>query len=195
MNNPESVKIDGELYPINTDFRIAIKCNELIMDDSIGDNERGLAIIYLLFGDKGLEAEHHHTKLIELTDKYLSCGKERKETDEEPDMDFVQDMNYIEASFMSDYRIDLSNVEMHWWKFYNLLCSLSNSDFGNCCVLNRIRNIRNCDVSKITDTKEKQRMIELKQEVALKKKEEKLSNEELDSINLFYELNGINRKE
>ena len=69
-------------------------------------------------------------------------------------MDYKQDMDYIEASFMSDYRINLSNVKIHWWTFSNLMNGLSNSEFGNCCVLNRIRNLRTYDTSQIKDKKE-----------------------------------------
>ena len=57
-------------------------------------------------------------------------------------MDFIEDMPYIEASFMSDYKIDLTTCQMHWWKFFKLLEGLSNSEMGNCCILNRIRNIK-----------------------------------------------------
>ena len=36
---------------------------------------------------------------------------------------------------------DLENKEMHWWKFMDLMNGLSNSELGNCCVLNNIRNL------------------------------------------------------
>ena len=77
MNNPEFVKIGDKRYKINTDFRIAIKCNEISMDENIGDYERLLAIIYLLFGDEGLEDEMNHEKLLELGIKYLQCNKRK----------------------------------------------------------------------------------------------------------------------
>ena len=56
MNNPEYVRTkNGKNYKINTDFRVALKCNEVSMDTSIGDLERTLAIVYLLFGDEGID--------------------------------------------------------------------------------------------------------------------------------------------
>ena len=200
MNNPEFVKIDEELYPINTDFRVAIQCNEISMNETIGDNEKMLAIIYKLFGDKGLDDNKHHERLFELAEKYLNCGQERtiNKKDIEPDMDFVQDMDYIEASFMSDYNIDLANTEMHWWKFYNLLCGLSNSEFGNCCVLNRVRNLRNLDLKEIDDPKKRQEMADIKESIALKKKQkpkEILNNKQKENIDNFYKMTGIKRKE
>ena len=52
MNKPEYVKVDDKLYKINTDFRVAIECNRIAEDETIGDYERSLAILYKLFGDE-----------------------------------------------------------------------------------------------------------------------------------------------
>lgn len=52
MNNPQYVKVDNELYKINTDFRVALECNKIALDKKINDYERALAIIYKLFGEK-----------------------------------------------------------------------------------------------------------------------------------------------
>ena len=52
MDYPKYVKIGEKKYKINTDFRVAIECNNIIQDKNIGDTERGLAIIYKLFGEK-----------------------------------------------------------------------------------------------------------------------------------------------
>ena len=52
MNNPQYVKVDNKLYKINTDFRIALECNKIAEDTTIGDLERALAVIYKLFGEE-----------------------------------------------------------------------------------------------------------------------------------------------
>lgn len=198
MDYPKYVKIGEKKYKINTDFRVAIECQEIALDDSIGDFERALAIIYKLFGDDGLDDNNNYEKLLELAQKYLSCGKEiDSKTNEEPDMDFIQDMPYIKASFRSDYNINLDDEEMHWWEFYDLINGLSNSEMGNCCVLNRIRNLRTFDTKDIKDQKELAKINEAKKQVALKKREVKkeLTYEQKRNIDNFYEKIGINRKE
>lgn len=191
MNYPKFVEVDGKQYKINTDFRIAIECNRIAEDNTIGDYERSLAIIYTLFGEEALDDNKNHIKLLELAKKYLSCGKELEDSKEEPDMDFIQDMDYIEASFMSDFKIDLENEEMHWWKFMKLISGLSNSEMGNCCVLNAVRNLRNYDVSQIKDDKERQKIIKAKQQVALKKQEKKFTKEQEDAMDKFNKLAGL----
>lgn len=193
MNNyPEYVSIKGKQYKINTDFRIAIECSKVAEDGTIGDLERSLAVIYLLFGNEGIDNPQDYELLLKSAKKYLSCGKEVEVKDnKKPNMDFVKDYDYIEASFMSDYHIDLSNKEMHWWKFFNLLEGLSNSDMGNCCILNRIRNFRDFDISQIKDPKERQKAKEAQDMIALDKKEIHLTAEQEASMERLNKILGI----
>lgn len=166
---PEYVEIDNKRYKINTDFRVAIECNRIAEDVTIGDYERALAIIYMLFGDEGLNDHKNYGKLLELAKKYLSCG-EVKKNNEKPDMDYIEDYGYIWASFITDCNgMDIDNINMHWWKFFSLLNALSNSELGNTCILNRIRNIRNMNPNEIKDRKEREKLIKLQEQFALKR--------------------------
>ena len=187
--NPTKVKVDGEIFPINTDFRVALECNRISQSD-VGEYEKTLAIVYKLYGEKGLKSDKI-AKLVELGQKFLLLGKtpEEIEEKEEPDMDFNQDMDYIKASFMSDYKIDLENTKMHWWTFYNLINGLSDSEMGSCCVLNRVRNLRKMDISEIKDRKLREKVIKAKESVALNKKT--ITKEQEESIRRFEELTGI----
>jgi len=177
INYPEFAKVKDEKYKINTDFRIALRCNEIAKDNNIENEERALGIIYLLFGDKGLKDSNNWKDLLQIGLKYISCGKEtKKENDEEADISFEQDWGYIQASFFSDYNIDLSKKQMHWWLFYDLLCGLTEN-----CILNRVRFVRDFDISEIKDSKEKQKWIEQKEQVALKR-EKTSKQKELDEL-------------
>lgn len=193
MNNPEYVKIGDKKYKINTDFRVALECNKIAEDKSISDTERALAIIYKLFGDVGINDCENQQKLLRLGIKYLCMGKELEKNNDEPDMDFEQDMDYIETSFISDYGIDLSKEKMHWWKFNNLINGLSNSEMGNCCVLNRVRSLRRFDVRTIKDNKERQRIIEAQKSVALKKNVPVLTDKQKKSVENIIKLAGLDK--
>ena len=189
----KKIQIEDTIYEANTDFRIAIRCNEIAQDKTIGDFERVLGIICTMFGPDALDNPNHYEKLLKWAKNYLSCGEEIVDTHEQPDMDYVEDMDYIEASFMSDYRIDLENEEMDWHKFNKLMNGLSNSELGNCCVLNRIRNLRNFDLSEIKDSKERQKIAKAKEQVALKKykKENNLTKEQEESMRRLNEILGL----
>ena len=193
MKNPTFARVENERYDINTSFRVAIECSKIAEDETIGDYERALAIIYLLYGDKGLENPQHYNKLLEIAKKYLVCGKENTESTDEPDMDYEEDMRYIEISFMSDYGINLSETDMHWWEFNKYIEGLSNSELGDCCVLNRIRNLRTFDTKEIKDRKERERIEKAKKQFALKKnkKENHLTKEQEESMKELNKMLGL----
>ena len=199
MNNPKYVSVDNELYEINTDFRIALECETIAQDASIGDIERAMAIIYKLFGEKGLDCKNQN-KLLELAMKYLLLGEDKKSLKNEPhenyELDFNKCIGLIKASFKFDYNYDPYELEyLHWYDFYNDLQSLSTSEFGNCCILNRIISILNQDVKEIKDNKQRQKLIDaqkmLKQKYCKEEKVE-MTKEQEESAKAFYKSLGIN---
>ena len=177
MNSyPEYIEIYNKRYKINTDFRIALKCDEIYRDDTICDYEKTLAIIYLLLGDEGLKDTFNHEKMCELLVKYLLCGKTAEDLndDSDPSMSFKQDTGYIKASFMSDYQIDLDNTNLHYWAFYDYLQGLTDDS-----VLNRVRMIREEPLSG-KKGKEREKWEKAKKQVELKK-EKTQREKELDA--------------
>lgn len=198
MSNPKYVKVDNKLYNINTDFRIALECNNIAEDKLIGDYERALAIIYKLFGEKGLECENQN-KLLELGMQYLSLGRDieqlKSENNDKYELDFNKCKGIIKSSFKFDYKYDPYELEyLHWYDFYNDLESLSTSEFGNCCILNRITNILNQDLKNIKDSKTRQEIIKAQQmlkEKYCKVKEKKITKEQEESAKAFYKSLGI----
>ena len=195
MKYPEYVRLDNKEYKINTDFKVALECNRIAEDDTIGDFERSLAIIYTLFGDEGLNDTKNYDKLLELAKKYLSCGKEVEvKKNEEPDMDFIYDYGLIWASFMSDYKIDIDKEDMHWWKFFELLNGLSSSELGNSCILNKIRAGRTYDAKEIKDNKKRQEFIDWQKSIALPKKKKKITKKQKDMVKDIYKRVGLRRE-
>lgn len=198
MNNPKYVSVDNQLYEINTDFRVALQCNTIAEDTSIGDIERAMAIIYKLFGEKGLDCKNQN-KLLELAMKYLLLGGDKKPLKNEPhenyELDFNKCIGLIKASFKFDYNYDPYELEyLHWYDFYNDLQSLSTSEFGNCCILNRVASVLNQDVKEIKDNKQRQKLIDeqkmLKQKYCKEEKVE-MTKEQEESAKAFYKSLGI----
>ena len=183
MSNPEYAKVGEKQYNINTDFKVALKCERVALDDEIEDTERALAIIYLLFGDDGLENPKDYEELLKKATIYLSCGKEMTRDKDDPDMDFEQDKAYIRASFYTDYNIpDIYSTDMHWYDFVTLMNGLKED-----CVLNRVREIRNYDTSEIKDPKTLTQIRKQKASVALKKNEPQMTEEQKRGYEYFME--------
>jgi hypothetical protein len=95
MSCIKKIQIGDTIYNANTDFRVAIECNRIANDETINKYERPLGIICTMFGEEGLDNPEHYEKLLKWALNYLSCGKEIKKTQEEPDMDYIEDMEYI----------------------------------------------------------------------------------------------------
>lgn len=196
MSNPTKVKIKDKIYNLNTDFRIAIKCDSIARDSKISDFERALAIIYLLYGEEGLNSDCDYEQLIKLGLKYIALGHDKESVNQsenkEADMDLVEDEGYIKSSFKFDYGYDPYQLQyLHWYDFYNDLANLSSNEFGSCCILSRVRMIRNYDLSQIKDPKAKREMQELKERLSLKKKEKVLTDAQIKSIERFNQLAGL----
>lgn len=184
MYYPKYIEVDGERFAIDTDYRTAIRCFEVIEDKTIDDYERAMAIIYLLLDDipQGVNLQ----RVTELLLKYLSCGEipKRKTLSHKKDMDLQQDERYIVASFMSDYQIDLSTAKLHWWHFCNLLNGLTGD-----CVLSRVREIRTCDLS-IYRGKSRQAMEKAKKALALKEKVTDDDREAMEKFDKLFDVGG-----
>ncbi len=176
MNDyPQFITIDGIDYELNTDFRYALACFSCINDIELSDYERAYGVIGILFK----EIPENEIEALSMAVKFLRCGKEEQNSYRKPDMDFGFDMHYIRSSYRSDYSIDLNNVSMHWFEFCELLQGLTDNS-----ILNRVRDIRNYDLSTIKDPKVRQKIIQAKQEVALPKR---LTKKEQDIIEDFYD--------
>ena len=172
---PNFVEVRTRRYKINTDYETALECEKIAKSD-ISEEERAMAIIYILYSEEGLNNTEDWEELLQLALKYLNCGKESKNNNEKPNMSFEQDRSYIEASFFNDYKIDLEDIKMHWWKFYELLEGLTED-----CVLNRVRFVRDFDISQIKDRKEKEKWLKQKAQVALKR-EKTVEEKRLDEL-------------
>jgi len=187
IDYPEYAEINGKQYKIDTDFNVALKCFEIVEDDTITDYERAIAIVYLLFDfipeDKDLNL------FLQKASLFLQCGKDEiEQKSNKKDMDFVQDKNYINASFMSDYKIDLSKEKMHFWQFISLIEGLTENS-----ALNRLRDFRNFDAKEIKDAKKRAEIIEGQKKVALKQDKPKieLTKEQQESMERLNKILGI----
>lgn len=124
---PDSVTVNGIAYKINTDYRVGIKLEQLMMNDSIPPEERLLRAKKLYFTDSLPPAELDEETTDKLIWFYL-CGKdETKEADKslERVYDFDYDSKWIFAAVKEQYNIDLTSAQLHWWTFKALFDALS----------------------------------------------------------------------
>lgn len=186
---PEFVEISGKQYKINTDYKVALACFRAIEDEDINDTARAIVVMSLLFGEEDKDGNinipefDNYDEVGLIIKKYLCCGREMENTQTiKKDMDYDYDKDLICASFMSDYKIDLSKEDMHWWHFFSLLNGLTEK-----CILNQVREIRNYDLEEIKDSKSRRKMEEAKERVALPVNYTREEQDIIDKFNSLFE--------
>ena len=171
---PSSVKIDGTEYEINSDFRTSVLFSLLMEDDNLSEEEKvlqALNLYYPVVPDNSEEA-------IEQIKWFYSCGKldnpmgnKKVRASSKKVFDFEVDANYIYSAFMSQYNIDLQDIEeLHWWKFKALLEGLKEDN-----KLSKIIEYRSVDLSKIKDKEQRKFYKDMQKQYSLNKE----SKEEL----------------
>lgn len=177
---PTKMEANGHIYNINTDYRVAIACLKAIDDDEISDFVRYLAVETLLLGT-GVDNNDRNILKNKIA-SYLRCGKEENTPDNEIDFDYIQDEEAVEVSIRQAYSIDLTKIDyMHWWEYNKLISGLLPES-----LINRIRESRTIDETEYKDPKQRERIRKIKEFNALKKKQRKLTDEELKNMEDFY---------
>ena len=114
---PDTITVDGKAYLIKTDFREWLKFAKIV------ENEKAtLADLLYLFVDEFPQTDFSK----ELVDFFLNENPLPNYTDgsSEPILDYLIDSEYIYASFMAEYGIDLISADLHWHQFKALLIGL-----------------------------------------------------------------------
>lgn len=152
---PVKVVINSVEYAINSDFRTSILFSVLMDDVKLNEDTKvrqSLLLYYSKIPDK-----KYWNEAIEKIMWFYRCGKDivtstgKGKSSNKRILDYEIDADYIYSAFMSQYGIDLQDIEyLHWWKFKSLLDSV-NEDTR----LFKIMQYRSTDISKITDKEQK----------------------------------------
>lgn len=175
---PTSVVIDGVEYKINSDFRTSILFSLLIEDNDVNEQDKILGALQLYYD---VIPNNINSAIDGIINFYLcndnnntSSGSLKNKSNKKV-LDYEIDSNYIYSAFLTQYHIDLQDIEyLHWWKFKAMLESL-NDDL----MLSKIIKFRSIDVSKIQDKEQKKYYQKMQKMYEIK---EKISEEELKQL-------------
>lgn len=140
---PEELTIDVVKYPIDTDFRTWIKFQNIIIKKNT--DEQKTADLLQFIADLGLPFSENTLKA--LLDFFTGGDtKPKKQEQTPPAYDFETDSNFIYTAYLTQYRIDLSQEKMHWWKFKAMFSSLSQEH-----TISKIMWARSADTKDMSD--------------------------------------------
>lgn len=139
---PDKVNVDGEICYLKTDFKIWIIFETVLAEGAL-DQEQKLAVLLPLCLKK---LPSNLDKAVKACLKFYR-GNEKTSNEEvsgKPLYSFMQDAEFIFSAFMSQYGIDLTTTNMHWYKFRALFKGLSPDN--KICEIMQIRSINLSDI-------------------------------------------------
>lgn len=120
---PDTVEIDGIDYPINTDYRAALRVIMAFEDDELTDYERQVILLSGLYPSP----PPNLAGALDQAQIFLNGGK-ASEPDDTPTgprvYSFSKDANFIYSAFKQTHNVDLQTADLHWWQFLALFMDL-----------------------------------------------------------------------
>lgn len=154
---PEIAEIYDKKYSFETDFRNAILFELIMQDSGVPEDEKISQAIEIFFGVINIESREQLDEIINYMLFFYSCGKERaagngsSSSKNKKIYSFDHDDQYIYSAFLSQYNIDLVDIEyLHWWKFRALFDSLDQN-----CMFSKIMGYRAMTISNKMTKEEK----------------------------------------
>ena len=150
-------------------FDVVLRAFELIQDKSFNPWEK-VDILLEMFVEnpealQGLDIYEKDMLVGIIFDRFIDNEKDkRSSSNQKPQYDLEKDAEYIYASFLYDYGIDLFEQQgkMHWKKFKALLAGLSEDS-----KFMKVIGYRTMEIPNKIPPKERQRLLELKRAYSL----------------------------
>jgi len=192
---PEAIEINGNSYPIATDFRTGIEYELMLEDVRFSDEQKLIYAIALYYGEDIPIKEDDLEAAVEGIMWFHRCGEpepkkpRKKEQDDSAQKPLLNDSSkrvfsyrcdapYVYAAFLSQYGIDLVDTEyLHWWKYSALLKSIKDEE-----LICKIMNYRGVELSSIKDKAERRRISKLKALYAIPNDIKITEQKQLDEI-------------
>ncbi len=159
---PSTLKVGGNFYKINSDFRTSILFELMMQDRSLSNQEKLIAAIELYYKEIPQDLGEAINQIV----WFYKCGKEEKVKEDSDNgtntqkqiYSFEYDAEYIYSAFLSQYRVDLQDAEdLHWWKFKAMFQGLNDNN-----EIIKIMGYRALDLNEIKDKKQKAHYRKLK---------------------------------
>lgn len=158
----DTVSINGKEYKVDMSFDNIMVLNEMLNDNALDQATQIITGFQMLLGElPDIEIKDATTVFLEVYKSLIGTGEDdeiqldrlgnplpvQKNDKSEQHYDLKQDAEYIYASFLKDYNIDLlkERGKMHWYTFKALLGSLSDDT-----KFKKVMEIRQMDMPKGT---------------------------------------------
>ncbi len=159
---PDTVNIDGEKCYLKTHFKRWITFELIITDPNLKENLKLAAILPLCFKKLPSNIDVAVKACMEFYRGNVYKESKQAVSNNKPVYSFLYDAELIFAAFMSEYGIDLTREDMHWYKFMALFKGLGADN-----KISEIMHLRGINLSEIKDAEMRKKYRELKRFWAL----------------------------
>lgn len=178
---PREIEYKGEVYTVNDNALNIIETIELLKNEKDG-LERAIIVVTRIFGTEAPVEQPLVDEATEILNNGRTFDSEPKKGVKEPDMDFKHDFSTIRMDVLRDYGIDILKENVKWCDLQEMVANL-----GENSTLNRIRQARNMDLSKIKDRELRKAWREFKEQVALPKETTKKEKVDFKQQDEYYD--------
>ena len=170
MNNiiidtlPLTISVGGRDLPIETNFRTGMLFELMMMSGEVPEDEKIEYAVNLYFPREFPRSAAEQREAIDGMLWFYMCGDQDKREPaangsggDKPSIikriyDYEIDAPMIYAAFLSQYGIDLQDIEyLHWWKFVAMFMALHENE-----KIVEIMGYRSIDLAKIKNRKERE---------------------------------------
>lgn len=136
---PEELRIDGETYPIRTDYRNILQVFEVFQDPELSQEEKWIVTIYLLFkdfscADDVLQAAQDGLNLSESIKQiswFISAGQTERKASDLPTYNWKQDEQMIFSAVNKVAGRETRELKyLHWWSFLGYFNEVGEGTFS-----------------------------------------------------------------
>lgn len=139
---PESIIVSGVEYPIDTDFRVWVQFQGILLSDDTNDVKADK--VCQLMGSMQIPTTK---ECLDSMLAFYAGASTENQTGSGGNVrayDFEKDSEYIFSAFLDSYGIDLTTEHLHWWRFKALFKSLPED-----CQMCKIMMYRTVDLKKV----------------------------------------------
>lgn len=180
-------------YTINSDFRIGIQMFQVLNDSELTETEQFYKSYELLFDvdgeDKLPDIQTAQDGIQWFLSGWYTDNPVKSSREEKKDMDYDIDQWRIFSAFLTQFGINLNEVDMHFWVFMGLLSTLEE------CAFTRIVDIRTKKIDPKMKPSDKEELMKVKERYALEQVEEQMTPQEKADYDNFmkYAKKGKNK--
>ena len=134
---PDAIEIDGEVYAVNTDFRVGLQIMADFENHEWEQEEKAYLMLNRLYSDLPKDRKpEFYQEALKKASKFLNAGDDSpRNTEDKPRLySFTKDAKLVYSAFSQTHGVDLQSADMHWFRFLALFSDLG-ADTAFCSMV------------------------------------------------------------